>query len=214
MAGPLPLFLLRTVLFPHMPLSLHVFEDRYKQMLEDCLESGKTFGVVAIKQGEEVGGQATPCQVGTLARIVSVEKLDDGRMNLIITGASRFRVVRQVGGKPYHQAEVDYLEEEEPPADGDLSRRVKRAFESYIAGLRTLAPNLSTVPPIPTEDEVLGYLVAAMVETPLEARQRLLEAQTPAERMEMELKILRFEADLVSRRVLPTSVPEGSFSQN
>ncbi|HEV1997046.1 MAG TPA: LON peptidase substrate-binding domain-containing protein, partial [Candidatus Dormibacteraeota bacterium] len=75
MAGPLPLFLLRTVLFPHMPLSLHVFEERYKQMLEDCLQSGKTFGVVAIKQGEEVGGEATPCQVGTLARIVSVEKL-------------------------------------------------------------------------------------------------------------------------------------------
>lgn len=214
MAGPLPLFLLRTVLFPHMPLSLHVFEERYKQMLEDCLQSGKTFGVVAIKQGEEVGGEATPCQVGTLARIVSVEKLDDGRINLIITGASRFRVLHQVPGKPYIQAEVDYLEEEDPPSDGDLSRRVKRAFESYIAGLRTLAPNLSTVPPIPTEDEVLGYLVAAMVETPLEARQRLLEAPTAADRMEMELGILRFEADLVRRQVLPTSVPEGSFSRN
>jgi Lon protease-like protein len=214
MAGPLPLFLLRTVLFPHMPLSLQVFEDRYKQMLEDCLQDGKTFGVVAIKRGDEVGGDATPCQVGTLARIVSVEKLDDGRMNLIITGASRFRVVRQVTGKPYAQAEVAYLEEEDPPADGGLSRRVKKAFESYLAGLRTLAPNLSTVPPIPTEDEVLGYLVAAMVETPLEARQLLLEAPTAAERMEMELKILRFEADLVRRRVLPTSVPEGSFSRN
>ena len=214
MAGPLPLFLLRTVLFPHMPLSLHVFEERYKLMLQDCLDSGKTFGVVAIKQGEEVGGEATPCAVGTLARIVSVEKLDDGRMNLIITGASRFRVVRQVPGKPYLQAEVAYLEEEDPPPGGALSRRVKRAFESYIAGLRTLAPNLSTVPPIPTEDEVLGYLVAAMVETPLEARQQLLEAETASDRMEMELKILRFEADLVRRQVLPTSVPEGSFSRN
>ena len=109
-------------------------------MLEDCLESGRTFGVVAIKQGREVGPDATPCQVGTLARIVSVEKLDDGRINLIITGASRFRVLRQVPGKPYVQAEVDYLEEEDPPPDGDLSRRVKRAFESYIAGLRTLPP--------------------------------------------------------------------------
>ena len=214
MVGPLPLFLLRTVLFPHMPLSLHVFEERYKQMLEDCLESGRTFGVVAIKQGQEVGSEATPCQVGTLARIVSVEKLDDGRVNLIITGASRFRVLRQVPGKPYVQAEVDYLEEDDPPPNGDLSRRVKRAFESYIAGLRTLAPNLSTVPPIPSEDEVLGYLVAAMVETPLDARQRLLEAPTAAVRMEMELKILRFEADLVRRQVLPTPVPEGSFSRN
>jgi uncharacterized protein len=214
MAGPIPLFLLRTVLFPHMPLSLHVFEDRYKQMLEDCLDSGQSFGVVAIKEGEEVGGEARPCEVGTLARIVSVERLDDGRMNLIISGASRFRVLREIPGKPYVQADVDYLEEEEPPADGTLSRRVKRAFEGYLAGLRRMAPNLSSVPAIPAEDEVLGYLVAAMVETPLDARQRLLEAQTPAERMEMELKILRFEADLVNRRVLPTAVAEVSFSRN
>ncbi|MFN2465541.1 MAG: LON peptidase substrate-binding domain-containing protein [Candidatus Dormibacteria bacterium] len=214
MAGPIPLFLLRTVLFPHMPLSLHVFEDRYKQMLQDCLASGQSFGVVAIKEGEEVGGVPTPCRVGTLARIVHVEKLDDGRMNLVVTGATRFEVVRQVPGKPYIQADVDYLEEEDAPADGNLSRRVKRAFEGYLSGLRQMAPNLTSVPAIPSEDEVLGYLVAAMVETPLEARQRLLEAQTPAERMEMELKILRFEADLVRRRVMPTSAPSRTFSQN
>lgn len=214
MAGPIPLFLMRTVLFPHMPLSLHVFEDRYKQMLQDCLDSGQSFGVVAIREGEEAGGEARPCEVGTLARIVSVERLDDGRMNLVISGATRFRVLREVPGKPYVQADVDYLEEQDPPADGKLSRRVKRAFEGYLAGLRQMAPNLSSVPAIPAEDEVLGYLVAAMVETPLQARQRLLEAQTPAERMEMELQILRFEADLVNRRVLPTSVPEVSFSRN
>jgi Lon protease-like protein len=213
-AGPIPLFLLRTVLFPHMPLSLHVFEERYKQMLQDCLDTGQSFGVVAIKEGEEVGGGAVPCQVGTLARIVHVEKLDDGRMNLVITGATRFRVLRQVAGKPYLQADVDYLAEEDPPPDGKLSRRVKRAFEGYLAGLRQMAPNLTAVPAMPAEDEVLGYLVAAMVETPLAARQRLLEAQTPAERMEMELKILRFEADLVRRRVLPSAVPEASFSKN
>ncbi|GAC1334727.1 MAG: LON peptidase substrate-binding domain-containing protein [Candidatus Dormibacteria bacterium] len=214
MAGPLPLFLLRTVLFPHMPLSLQVFEERYKQMLEDCLATGKTFGVVAIKEGEEVGGVATPCRVGTLARIQHVEKLDDGRINLVVTGASRFRVVRQVPGKPYLQADVDYLREEEPPVDGVLSGRVKRAFESYLAGLRAIAPNLSTVPAIPSEDEVLGYLVAATVDTPLAARQRLLEAPSPTERMEMELQILRFEADLVSRRVLPSLAPRGAFSRN
>ena len=214
MVGPLPLFLLRTVLFPHMPMSLQIFEDRYKQMLEDCLAAGKTFGVVAIKEGEEAGGDATPCQVGTLARIQHVEKRDDGRINLVITGASRFRVLRQVPGKPYLQADVSYLREEDPPPDGILSARVKRAFESYISGLRQIAPNLSAVPTIPAEDEVLGYLVAATVETPLAARQLLLEAHSPAERMEMELQILRFEADLVSRRVLPSAAPRGAFSRN
>jgi Lon protease-like protein len=214
MAGPVPLFLLRTVLFPHMPLSLQVFEERYKQMLEDCLGAGKTFGVVAIREGQEVGGAATPCEVGTLARIVHVEKLEDGRINLIITGASRFRVVREVAGKPYLQADIDYLEEQEPPADGDLSRRVKRAFESYVSGLRRVAPHIRSLPAIPDEDEVLGYLVAALVESPLESRQRLLEARTPEERMRMELQILRFEADLVNHEVLPSAVPAEAFSAN
>ncbi|MFN2463485.1 MAG: LON peptidase substrate-binding domain-containing protein [Candidatus Dormibacteria bacterium] len=214
MAGPVPLFLLRTVLFPHMPLALQVFEERYKVMLEDCLTSGRSFGVVAIKDGEEVGGEATPWRVGTLARIQHVEKLDDGRINLVVTGASRFRVLREVPGKPYLQADVDYLSEEASSADGPLSRRVKRAFENYLAGLRELAPNLTAVPEIPAEDEVLGYMVAATLETPLAARQRLLEAASRAERMEMELQILRFEADLVSRRVLPSVAPAGAFSRN
>src|ERR1700730_14638753 len=112
MAGPLPLFLLRTVLFPHMPMSLHVFEDRYQEMMRDCLDAGSSFGVVAIREGREVGGDAVPRAVGTLARIVHVERLPDGRMNLFITGASRFRVVRPVSCKAYARAEVEYLQEE------------------------------------------------------------------------------------------------------
>src|ERR1700716_550777 len=104
MAGPLPLFLLRSVLFTHMPMSLHVFEERYQEMMRDCLDAGSTFGVVAILDGKEVGGNAIPRGVGTLARIAHDERLPDGRMNLLITGASRFRVVRPVGGKAYAQA--------------------------------------------------------------------------------------------------------------
>src|SRR5258708_5388187 len=103
MASPLPLFLLRTVLFPHMPLSLIVLERRSRERIADCLEAGQPFGVVAIREGREAGGEAVPRGVGTLARIGHVERLPDGRMNLLVTGASRFRLVEEVGGKPYRQ---------------------------------------------------------------------------------------------------------------
>src|ERR1700737_2161793 len=110
MVAPLPLFLLRSVLFPHMPMSLHVFEDRYQEMMRDCLGAGSSFGVVAIREGKEVGGDAVPCAVGTLARIVHVERLSDGRMNLLITGASGFGGAAPIPGRAYAQAEGEYLQ--------------------------------------------------------------------------------------------------------
>src|SRR5438445_13035426 len=95
----LPLFPLNVVLFPHMPLPLHVFEPRYRQMIGDCLEEGHSFGVVAIEEGSE-SGPATPYDVGTLAKIVRIDRLDDGRMNLLVMGAARFDVMRAGDHRP------------------------------------------------------------------------------------------------------------------
>ncbi|MGB2939498.1 MAG: LON peptidase substrate-binding domain-containing protein [Candidatus Dormiibacterota bacterium] len=214
MAGPLPLFLLRTVLFPHMPLSLHVFEERYQQMMADCLEAGSSFGVVAIREGREVVGEGRPHRVGTLARIAHVERLDDGRMNLLVTGASRFRITRQVEGKPYAQAEIEYLPEGDAEVSPAQRRVLLRAFDRYLHSLSRVAEGDESPPELPDEDEALAYLVAATLETSLDARQQLLEADSPAERMQMELKILRREEDLLRRQVLPATVVPGSFSEN
>src|SRR5947209_19069395 len=94
MAVEIPVFPLGVVLFPHMPLGLHIFEERYRQMMRDCHEAGTSFGVVAIREGREVGEGALPYEVGTLAQIRESEKLPDGRYNLRVEGASRFRVER------------------------------------------------------------------------------------------------------------------------
>ena len=214
MAGPLPLFLLRSVLFPHMPMSLHVFEERYQEMMRDCLDAGSSFGVVAIREGREVGGDAVPRGVGTLARIVRIERLPDERMNLLITGASRFRVVRPVRGKAYAQAEVEYLQEESEGVPERFLTSLKSAFESYLRNLRRLARGYGDVPNLPTEPEALAYLVAATIETTVDSRQQLLEAMDAAERIELEMRILRREEDLLKRQVLPTAVVPGSFSLN
>ena len=214
MAGPLPLFLLRTVLFPHMPMSLHVFEDRYQEMMRDCLDAGSSFGVVAIREGHEVGGDAVPRGVGTLARIVHVERLPDGRMNLLITGASRFRVVRPVHGKTYARADVEYLLEESEGVPGRLLLALRSAFEGYLGSLRRVAHGVNEVPDLPDEPEALAYLVAATVETSVDARQELLEAADAADRIRQEIRILRREEDLLNRQVLPSAVVPSSFSLN
>ena len=210
----LPLFLLRTVLYPHMPMSLHVFEERYQEMMRDCLDNGTSFGVVAIREGQEVGGAAVPRPVGTLARIVHVDRLPDGRMNLLITGATRFRVGREVRGKAYAQAVVEYIEETEDSVTSRDVERLAAAFRGYLTSLRRLSPGSVEIPELPTSPEVLAYLVAATLETTLENRQALLEASDAHERMAMEMRILRHEEDLLNRHVLPSAAVPGAFSLN
>jgi Lon protease-like protein len=195
-------------------MSLHVFEDRYQEMMRDCLDSGTSFGVVAIRDGEEVGGSARAREVGTLARIAHVERLDDGRMNLLITGATRFRVTRRVDGKPYARGEIEYLPEEDGDVPAGLQSALARGFEGYLRSLTRVSRGVTDIPELPPQPEILAYLVAATLETTLDSRQQLLEAAGAAERMEMELRILRREEDLLNRHVLPTNVVPRAFSRN
>src|SRR6185503_19425073 len=88
----LRLFPLNTVLFPGMRMPLHIFEERYRLMIRECIEQDAPFGVLLIREGEETGGSAVPHGVGTTARITQVEYLDDGRMNIFTIGQERFRL--------------------------------------------------------------------------------------------------------------------------
>jgi uncharacterized protein len=90
----LPLFPLNTVLFPGMPIQLYIFEQRYKEMIHDCLKSSQPFGVVLIRNGKEANSHlAEPHYVGCSARILDVEPLEEGRMNLVALGQQRFRIL-------------------------------------------------------------------------------------------------------------------------
>ncbi|HEV7759443.1 MAG TPA: LON peptidase substrate-binding domain-containing protein, partial [Acidimicrobiales bacterium] len=100
-----PMFPLGTVLVPGMLLPLHVFEPRYRQMLDDCLAGDRTFGVVLIERGSEVGGGDVRTGVGTLARILQAEQAADGRWALMAVGARRIRIDRWLPDDPYPRAE-------------------------------------------------------------------------------------------------------------
>jgi hypothetical protein len=102
----IPLFPLNVVLMPGAPLPLHIFEDRYKQMVNECLEQESEFGMVLA---DESGTR----RVGCTARIVElVERYEDGRMLILVEGSRRFKLNSILTGKPYYVGEVDYLEEE------------------------------------------------------------------------------------------------------
>ena len=92
------------MLFPDAAIPLQVFEDRYKLMVQRCLEGDSEFGVVLIKSGSEVGGPAEPHSVGTVARIIDVERLDEGRMRIAVAGRERFRIEEITQRLPYPES--------------------------------------------------------------------------------------------------------------
>ena len=103
----LPLFPLNVVLFPRMTLPLRIFEPRYLQMIDECVHDDGLFGVVYIREGEEVGGPAIPFEVGTTARIVHVEGESPNLLHITTVGQERFVVRRLLHEKPYLVGEVD-----------------------------------------------------------------------------------------------------------
>jgi uncharacterized protein len=197
----LPLFPLHVVLFPGRPLPLHLFEPRYRRMLGDCLERDRQFGVVAIRSGREVGDEAQVHEVGTIARIESVEELADGRFDVITRGTERFRVrhvlrpCAEPDGAPYLRGEVDLLAE--PPADPEVQARaaqLRRLLAPYLLGLGAPEELIARLPVAPAQ---LAYLAAAAVQVEIPEQQRLLELATTGERLDATLALLRRETGLM-----------------
>jgi uncharacterized protein len=213
----LPLFPLNVVLFPGMALPLHVFEERYKEMIGRCLESNEGFGVVLIREGQEVGDPATPFEVGTVARIASVERLPDGRMNLVTVGTRRFRCVEHLQERPYRVARVTYLEDE-TPAEAEiagLAGEVREAVEEYLRAVYALAEQPRRAITFPDDVTMLSFQVGAVLQIAAAERQRLLETTETEARLRQELAYLRRETRLLQMLLgRRDSGNAGSFSRN
>ena len=124
----LPLFPLNVVLFPGMALHLHIFEERYKAMIGDCIDQEQPFGVVLIKSGKEAGGSAEPFTIGTTARVVQVERLPEGRMNILTAGERRFETEQVTQQTPHLAGQVKYLEED----PGETSEEAMAEFREGV----------------------------------------------------------------------------------
>lgn len=178
----LPLFSLKTVLFPGGVLPLHIFEPRYRQMLDDCLRTGQGFGVVRIRDGPDVGGDAVPHAVGTLAEIIAVERLPDGRAFVTVLGKSRFRIESVVREKGYSEARVSPLEAFGGDDAAAWLEVAARLLEGLRAGTEHEIPG--TAAGITAEGpEAASFRIADALELDDDLRQELLEIPAAAERL-------------------------------
>lgn len=197
------MFPLGTVLLPGMVLPLHVFEPRYRRLVEVCEAGAGEFGVVLIERGSEVGGGEVRTGVGTVARIVQVEDLPDGRYLLAAVGARRLRVERWLDDDPYPRAEVaDWPDV--PPDDGGEDRR--RALEALVRRAAALRTELGEpAPPVDitlVDDPVLAVYQAMMVTAAGPADlQSLLATPTVAARTALLQSLLRDQIDVSEARL-------------
>jgi Lon protease-like protein len=177
----LPLFPLNTVLFPGMTLPLRVFEPRYLQMIQDCLDGeyaggDPVFGVVLIKEGEEVGGPATPHEVGTTARIIAVERGAEDVLHVTTVGEERFIVHGVSNQEPYLVGDVEPFplepgERAEITPLFDLEAMLLAAYLELLSEAHRVEIQLQQAP---DSADTMAYLVAALLQVPLPVKQELL----------------------------------------
>jgi Lon protease-like protein len=206
-ATRLPLFPLNSVLVPGLVLPLHVFEPRYRVLVQALLElpeeAERRFGVVAIRSGREVGADGVRAlhAVGCTAELREVTPYADGRFDLVTVGEERFRLVGldEGAGTPYHTGFVEFVPERD--GEGDVPALARRVIERFAEYRERLGVEVTELPEQP---QVVSYLVAAAVVLDLPERQALLEQPTTAERLLAELELLRREVALVGAfRALP-----------
>jgi ATP-dependent Lon protease len=231
----LPLFPLGTVLYPGLPLPLHIFEERYRHLIRDLLDGPEppVFGVVAIREGRETGidGVSSLYPVGCTAVLRQVQRYPDGRYDIVTNGSRRFRLLDLEQSRPYYQGEVEMLpdpigDEAAAQTEADL---VRAAFGGYLRALSSLAehdpargapgpdpdpvpgePSLS-IPDLPAEPVALSYAIAAAMIVDLSDKQDLLAEPDAARRLTAERVLLAKETTML-RRLTSAPAPHLRYS--
>jgi Lon protease-like protein len=216
----LPLFPLGTVLFPGMPLSLHIFEERYKAMIQRCAAADQPFGVVLIQHGMEAHGPlAQPHAIGCTAHITQIESLSQGRLNILVTGQERFRIHSlDAETEPYLLGEIEPLPlpNDDPAALVTAIKPLRTWMMRYLTALgrstRVQIDNLH----LPDEPLPLAYLAAALLQIPEVQKQPLLEAEDALHLVEALCNLYRREIVLlqVMLDTPPSGQDTGPFTPN
>jgi Lon protease-like protein len=160
------LFPLGLVLLPEEVVPLHIFEERYKTMINECLEQGEPFGIVWMAPGglREVGCAADVTQL--------LERSEDGRMNVLVQGTEPFRLVRRLDDLPYPAGDVELLDDD--PDDGGEAAETHARYADLVERVTDSRP---------AEGELDAYGMAGTVDFELGSKQDLLELRSEAERL-------------------------------
>jgi ATP-dependent Lon protease len=184
----LPLFPLPVVLFPGVPLPLHIFEPRYRQMLSDISGSNNLFGLAYFDSANSETEVPPKGHIGCVAEVTETQTFPDGRSNILTFGVIRYRIDSYIErGDPYLVAKISYFEDddEDPASLADSSRDVADTFTRIAQAVRTINDERTNLPDISdTEPQRLSFLVAAAMEIESDLKQELLELRSTSERLE------------------------------
>jgi Lon protease-like protein len=174
-----PLFPLGIVLLPSEVVPLHIFEERYKQMIGECLDSESEFGIVWLSDD----GLR---EVGCTARITQVlDRFDDGRMNILVAGGNRFRLLRRVDDLAYPAGDVELAEAEDGSGDPELLAAARECYSDLVERVTDERPD---------EDSLEGldaFGMASTIEFDAKAKQKLLEVDSEDGRLKMVAELFR-----------------------
>jgi Lon protease-like protein len=176
------LFPLELVLLPTERIPLHIFEDRYRELIRECLADDREFGL--LLDGADIGTRARVAQV--------LQELPDGRLNIVVEGRDRFRVVERTGGRSFDTALVEPVEDEDEAVDPEDAERALAVFRRLVELTGT------TVDEPAAESPLLGFELAARVDFGNELKQELLELDSPQERIERLTELLERAADAIA----------------
>ena len=200
----IPLFPLpNLVLFPHIVVPLHIFEERYKLMINNCIDHDEAFGLVLLRRGAESESEETIHRVGVTVRVTQVERLENGRMNILTEGESRFRIRRFTQREPYWKGSVDLLE------DDESHRSVESLYDQVAALYREVSELAAeeTEVALPESPCDLSYMVSYFLDIDSEDKQKLLEMTSAAERLRvlgthLEETIRKFKHQLALQEIM------------
>jgi hypothetical protein len=213
MSETLPLFPLGTVLYPGLLLPLHIFEDRYRELVRDLLDGPepRRFGVIAIRKGRETGvdGVSALYEIGCTATLRRVARHEDGRFDLVTVGTERFRLTGLDESRSYLQGQVDLLAEDSGDEEqaGLAAQAVQVAFRGYLETLAQRDTAHVSLPDLPDDPVLLSYLVAASMILDLPVRQSLLAEPDALHRLTAERALLARETTML-RSLTATPAPE------
>ena len=213
MGTMLPLFPLGAVLYPGMLLPLHIFEERYRQLVRDLLDGTepRRFGVIAIRKGRETGidGVHSLYDIGCTATLRRVEEREDGRFDIVSVGTQRFRLLTLDRTRPYLQGEVEMLADEpaDPAKAGPAVRVIQAAFREYLDALTEWGGATVRLEDLPDEPELLSFIVAAAMVIDLPERQAMLAEPDTLRRLALQRALLSRETAML-RTTTSRPVPD------
>jgi Lon protease-like protein len=165
-----PLFPLGLVLLPGEQVPLHIFEERYKQMIGECLDEEREFGILWLADDALK-------DVGCTARITRVlERFDDGRMNIVVEGATPFRLERRIGELAYPAGDIELLDDD-PGTDEDALERARKSYADLVEQVTDTRPEPEALA------ELDAYGMAATLDIAASAKQALLELRSEPARL-------------------------------